>query len=71
MQGYCLIPERAIWRRIAAYGPLRALSLTGREIESGRRTLSYRAEVGDHLLLLSFILDREGNVWELSLEEEE
>ena len=42
-----------------------------REIESGRRTLSYRAEVGDHLLLLSFILDREGNVWELSLEEEE
>lgn len=64
-------PERAIWQRIAAYGPLRAFSLAGREIEGSRRALSYRAEVGDHLLLLSFALDREGNVSELSLEEEE
>ncbi len=45
------LPERAIWQRIAAYGPLRAFSLAGREIEGSRRALSYRAEVGDHLLL--------------------
>ena len=42
-------PERANWQRIAAYGQLRAFNLTGREIEGNRRTLSYRAEVGEHL----------------------
>jgi hypothetical protein len=64
-------PERANWQRIAAYGRLRAFNLAGREVGGGRRTLSYRAEVGEHLLLLSFVLDRDGNVSELSLEEEE
>ena len=64
-------PERADWQRIAAYGQLRAFTLTGREIEGGRRTLSYRAEVGEHLLLLSFALNCEGEISELSLEEEE
>ena len=62
---------RANWQRIAAYGQLRAFTLTGSEIEGNRRTLSYRAEVGEHLLLLSFALNREGKVSELSLEEEE
>ena len=64
-------PERGNWQRIAAYGQLRAFTLTGSEIEGNRRTLSYRAEVGEHLLLLSFALNREGKVSELSLEEEE
>ena len=39
-------PERANWRRIAAYGLLRAFDFTGCEIEGSRRTLCYRAEVG-------------------------
>jgi hypothetical protein len=63
-------PERTSWQRIAAYGQLRAFNLTGSEIEGNRRWLSYRAEVGEHLLLLSFALNREGKVSELSLEEE-
>ena len=45
-------PERANWRRIAAYGLLRAFDFTGCEIEGSRRTLCYRAEVGEHFLLL-------------------
>ena len=64
-------PERADWQRIAAYGQLRAFTLTGREIEGSRRTLSYRAEVAEHLLLLSFALNCEGKISELNLEEEE
>ena len=42
-------PERANWQRIAPYGLLRALDFAGRAFESNRRTLSYRAEVGEHL----------------------
>lgn len=64
-------PERANWRRIAAYGLLRTFDLTGCEIEGSRRTLCYRAEVGEHFLLLRFVLNGEGKVSELSLEEEE
>jgi CubicO group peptidase (beta-lactamase class C family) len=64
-------PERASWQRMAAYGPLRALDVVGREGEDGRRKLSYRAAVGEHLLLLSIVLNREGKVAELRLEEEE
>ena len=64
-------PERANWQRIAAYGLLRALNVVGREVDGSRRRLSYRAEVGEHLLLLSFVLNREGKIAELSLEEEE
>jgi hypothetical protein len=62
---------RANWQRIAAYGPLRAFEFAGREIEGDCRTLRYRAEVGQHLLLLKFVLTGEGKVSELSLEEEE
>ena len=64
-------PERANWRRIAAYGPLRAFDFAGCGIEGSRRTLCYRAEVGEHFLLLRFVLNGEGKVSELSLEEEE
>lgn len=64
-------PERANWQRIAAYGLLRALNVVGRDSEGSRRRLSYRAEVGEHFLLLSFVPNRDGNVAELSLEEEE
>jgi hypothetical protein len=55
----------------ARFSPLRGLDVAGREFEGNRHTLSYRAEVGEHLLLLSFVLNREGKVDELSLEEEE
>jgi CubicO group peptidase (beta-lactamase class C family) len=64
-------PERASWQRIAAYGPLRALDVVGREVEGSGRRLSYRAEVGEHLLLLSFVLNGDGKIAELRLEEEE
>jgi CubicO group peptidase (beta-lactamase class C family) len=64
-------PERASWQRVAAYGPLRALDVVGREAEGDRRKLSYRAEAGEHLLFLSIVLNREGKVAELRLEEEE
>jgi CubicO group peptidase (beta-lactamase class C family) len=63
--------ERANWQRIAAYGLLRALNVVGREVDGSRRRLSYRAEVGEHLLLLSLVLNREGKIAELNLEEEE
>ena len=65
------VEQHTVDQRIAAYGLLRALNVVGRDSEGSRRRLSYRAEVGEHFLLLSFVLNRDGNVAELSLEEEE
>ena len=59
------------WRRLASYGTLRAFDFAGREAEGGARTLRYRAALGEHLLLLKFVLNGEGRVTELSVEEEE
>jgi CubicO group peptidase (beta-lactamase class C family) len=59
------------WRRMASYGPLRAFDFAGREAEGDARTLRYRAALGEHLLLLKFVLSGEGRVTELSVEEEE
>lgn len=62
---------RANWQRVASYGQLRGFDFAGRETEGDRRTLRYRASLGEHLLLLKFVLNGEGKVTELSLEEEE
>ena len=62
---------RAKWQRIAAYGLRHAFDFGGRESEGDSRSLRYRAEVGEHLLLLKFVLNGEGKVSELSLEEGE
>jgi D-alanyl-D-alanine carboxypeptidase len=59
------------WRRLASYGPLRDFDFAGREDVGGARTLRYRAALGGHLLLLKFVLNGEGRVAELSVEEEE
>ena len=37
----------------------------GAEDEGDRRSLRYRAEVGEHLLLLKFVINGEGKVSEL------
>ncbi|HYH87441.1 MAG TPA: hypothetical protein VEX60_18450, partial [Pyrinomonadaceae bacterium] len=62
---------RANWGRFNAYGPLRAFDFAGRETEGERRTLRYRVGLGEHLLLLKFVLNGEGKVSEMSAEEEE
>lgn len=62
---------RANWQRLAAYGILRAFDFAGRETEGDARTLRYRAALGEHLLLVKFVLNGEGKVTELSVEEEE
>jgi CubicO group peptidase (beta-lactamase class C family) len=59
------------WQRLASYGPLRAFDFAGREAEGDARTLRYRAALGEHLLLLKFVLSGEGRVTELGVEEEE
>lgn len=62
---------RANWQRFASYGQLRAFDFAGSEAAGDTRTLRYRAGLGDHLLLLKFVLNGEGKVTELSVEEEE
>jgi CubicO group peptidase (beta-lactamase class C family) len=62
---------RQRWQRLAAYGPLKSLSLVGSETAAGARTLRHRAALGHHLLLLKFVLTEEGRIAELSVEEEE
>ena len=62
---------RATWRRIAGYGTLRKFDFVGRDIDGYGGGLFYRAEVGEHLLLLKFVLNGAGQISELSLEEEE
>jgi CubicO group peptidase (beta-lactamase class C family) len=64
-------PARANWQRIAAYGSLRKFDFVGRDIDGYGGGLFYRAEVGEHLLLLKFVLNGAGKISELSLEEEE
>ena len=62
---------RATWQRIAGYGTLRKFDFVGRDIDGYGGGLFYRAEVGDHLFLLKFVLNSAGKISDLSLEEEE
>ena len=62
---------RTIWQRVAAYGTLRKIDFVGRDIDGYGGGLFYRAEVGEHLLLVKFVPNGAGKISELTLEEEE
>ncbi|HZB45809.1 MAG TPA: serine hydrolase domain-containing protein [Pyrinomonadaceae bacterium] len=59
------------WREIASYGPLKSLAFVEREPSNKSRTLRYKAALGEHLLLLKFVLEDDGRIAEVNVEEEE
>lgn len=62
---------REFWQHVAAYGPLKSLALVAREPADDARTLRYKAALGEHLLLVKFVLEDDGKIAEVTVEEEE
>lgn len=62
---------RANWQLLSAYGPLRSFDFVEAEGAGRARTLRYRAGLGVHWLLLKFVVQEDGRVAELVVEEEE
>ncbi len=63
--------SKEFWRQVASYGPLKSLAFVEREPAEKNRALRYKAALGEHLLLLRFVVDDDGKVADVSVEEEE
>lgn len=62
---------KEFWRQISAYGTLTSLVFIERDASDKARALRYKAALGEHLLLLKFVLNDEGRIADVSVEEEE
>ena len=58
-------------RRITSFGEIKNLVFVGEEIADGRRIYRYKAETLKRIFLWRFVLNQEGKISEMTLEEEE
>ena len=72
-RGAALSSDRSkdFWRQLATYGPLKDVRYVEREASESGGARRYRVTLGEHLLLVKFVVGDDGRVSDVVVEEEE